>query len=108
MLYFFVGFVVSIVLAVLLHHIFTRKKQQNKNKVSPINGKVEVVDYKKLCREFGCQLLTDDLLLKIEQLTNTKPHPMLRRNLYYAHRDLEKILNLYEKGKPFYLYTGRG
>ena len=27
--------------------------------------------------------------------------------MFYAHRDLEQLLDAYEKGEPFYLYTGR-
>ena len=42
-------------------------------------------------------------------LTLSKPaHRFLRRGLFFAHRDMEKILDAYEAGKPFYLYTGRG
>jgi len=33
---------------------------------------------------------------------------MIRRGLYYAHRDFDIILDAYSKGEPFYLYTGRG
>ena len=44
---------------------------------------------------------------RIERLTNVKPHPLLRRHVFYAHRDLQEILDCYEKGTPFYLYTGR-
>lgn len=33
---------------------------------------------------------------------------MLKRGIYYCHRDLDRILDCVEKGKPFYLYTGRG
>ena len=32
---------------------------------------------------------------------------MLRRNVFFAHRDLNWILNEYEKGNRFFLYTGR-
>ena len=31
---------------------------------------------------------------------------MLRRNIFYAHRDLNWLLDEYEKGNKFYLYTG--
>lgn len=33
---------------------------------------------------------------------------MIRRGLFFAHRDLEVILTAKENRKPFYLYTGRG
>ena len=70
-----------------------------------VSGKV---DYQKLCKQFGCDLLTDDMIAKMEKLTGKRVHPMIRRKLYYAHRDFDKILDCYAKGKPFYLYTGRG
>jgi len=37
-----------------------------------------------------------------------KAHRFLRRNIFFCHRELDLILNAYEKEKPFYLYTGRG
>lgn len=44
---------------------------------------------------------------RFERLTGKKAHPLLRRGIFYTHRDLDEILNCYEKGQPFYLYTGR-
>lgn len=44
---------------------------------------------------------------RIEQLTGRPAHPFLKRGIIFAHRDLQEILDLYEKGQPFYLYTGR-
>lgn len=32
----------------------------------------------------------------------------MRRGIVFSHRDLELILDRYEKGEPFFLYTGRG
>lgn len=44
---------------------------------------------------------------RIEKLTGKQAHPFLRRGIVFAHRDLNEILDCYENGKPFYLYTGR-
>lgn len=44
----------------------------------------------------------------MEKLTGKKAHPWLRRGIFFSHRDFEKVLDLYEAKKPFYLYTGRG
>lgn len=44
----------------------------------------------------------------MEKLTGKKPHHLLTREIFFSHRDLEWILDNYEKGKPFFLYTGRG
>lgn len=68
-----------------------------------VKGKV---DYDKLCKEFGCTVIQQDLVERIEKVTGVPAHPFLRRNIFYAHRDLELLLDLYEKGEKFYLYTG--
>ena len=66
------------------------------------------IDYSKLTEQFGCSLLSDDLVARIEKATGVRAHPFLRRRVFFAHRDLEQLLDAYEKGEPFYLYTGRG
>ncbi|CAD6225177.1 unnamed protein product [Miscanthus lutarioriparius] len=48
------------------------------------------------------------LVDSIAHLTSRPPHRFLRRGIFFAHRDLNNILDLYEVGKRFYLYTGRG
>ena len=47
-------------------------------------------------------------MARIERVTGKKPHRFLRRGIFFSHRELDKILDLYEQGKKFYLYTGRG
>eukprot|EP01071_Lankesteria_metandrocarpae_P008506 Lankesteria_metandrocarpae@DN4980_c0_g2_i1.p1 len=66
------------------------------------------IDYDKLIRQFGCSPITPNLINRIEALTGRVPHRYLRRNIFFSHRDLTQLLNAYELGKPFYLYTGRG
>ncbi len=48
------------------------------------------------------------MLEKFERITGHKPHVFLRRGIFFSHRELDQILDKYEKGKPFFLYTGRG
>jgi len=69
-----------------------------------VKGKV---DYERLIREFGTQPLTDELLRKIAGHTG-RLHLQLQRRLFFSHRDLDTVLELYEKGIKFVLYTGRG
>eukprot|EP00200_Dunaliella_tertiolecta_P004984 CAMPEP_0202352296 /NCGR_PEP_ID=MMETSP1126-20121109/8550_1 /ASSEMBLY_ACC=CAM_ASM_000457 /TAXON_ID=3047 /ORGANISM="Dunaliella tertiolecta, Strain CCMP1320" /LENGTH=398 /DNA_ID=CAMNT_0048944489 /DNA_START=49 /DNA_END=1245 /DNA_ORIENTATION=+ len=66
------------------------------------------IDYNKLVEQFGCSKLTEDLVARIEKATGKLAHPFLKRGIFFAHRDLADILDCYEKGVPFYLYTGRG
>lgn len=46
-------------------------------------------------------------MCRIERVTGVKAHPFLRRGIFFAHRDMNQLLDAYEKGQPFYLYTGR-
>nr|BAC83731.1 hypothetical protein [Oryza sativa Japonica Group] len=57
---------------------------------------------------FGCNRLDAALIDCIAHLTSRLPHRFLRRGIFFAHRDLRRILDLYEAGEKFYLYTGRG
>ncbi|CAL1540048.1 unnamed protein product [Lymnaea stagnalis] len=66
------------------------------------------VDYEKLIVRFGCQRIDEDLIRRFEKLTGKKPHHFLRRNIFFSHREMDQMLDLYEQKKPFYLYTGRG
>lgn len=66
------------------------------------------VDYAKLIRDFGCEAITESLVERVERLTGKKAHRFLRRGLFFSHRDFDVVLDAYEKGEDFYLYTGRG
>lgn len=75
-----------------------------------VKGKI---DYDKLVRNFGSKLISDELLARFEALTVGKGkvdrlHRFLRRNIFFSHRDLEKICDCVEGNRPIYLYTGRG
>ncbi|KAL5705152.1 tryptophan--tRNA ligase [Ranunculus cassubicifolius] len=66
------------------------------------------IDYDKLISRFGCQRLDSSLISRVERLTGRPAHVFLRRGVFFAHRDFNEILDAYEKGEKFYLYTGRG
>ena len=65
------------------------------------------IDYDKLIKKFGTQKITPELLEKIKNMTN-EDHFMLRRGIFFSHREMDRILENHEKGKKFFLYTGRG
>tara|TARA_B000000460_G_C21514382_1_gene392658 strand:+ start:142 stop:1260 length:1119 start_codon:yes stop_codon:yes gene_type:complete len=65
------------------------------------------MDYDKLVRDFGTSYIEEDLLNKIKKHTG-ELHFMLRRKVFFSHRDLTWIINRYEAGEKFFLYTGRG
>ncbi|KAL1761617.1 hypothetical protein FB107DRAFT_200464 [Schizophyllum commune] len=72
------------------------------------DGKQKAIDYDKLIDQFGTRRIDDALLQRFEKLTGHKPHILLRRGTFFSHRDFSQILDRYEQGKPFFLYTGRG
>jgi len=65
------------------------------------------IDYDKLIKQFGTQKISNEILTKLQKITD-EDHFMLRRGIFFSHRDLNLILNNYEKGNEFFLYTGRG
>ncbi|XP_037439868.1 tryptophan--tRNA ligase, cytoplasmic [Triticum urartu] len=86
------------------------KKEEEEQVVNPweVSAGKGGIDYDKLVDQFGCQRLDAPLIDRIARLTGRPPHRFLRRGLFFAHRDLNEILDIYEKGDKFYLYTGRG
>ena len=69
-----------------------------------VEGKV---DYGKLVEKFGTSLIDDQLLERILRNAGETNH-LLRRRIFFSHRDLDKVLDDWESGKGFFLYTGRG
>jgi tryptophanyl-tRNA synthetase len=65
------------------------------------------VDYDKLIKIFGTQPITRELLDRIEGLAGGL-HVLLRRGVFFSHRDLDLVLDDYINGRGFFLYTGRG
>ncbi len=65
------------------------------------------IDYDKLIEKFGTEKISPELREKIKNLTK-EDHFMLRRGIFFSHREMNRILDDYEKGIEFFLYTGRG
>ena len=65
------------------------------------------VDYDRLIREFGTQPISASLAKRLEETMGDAAY-LVKRNIFFSHRDLNLVLDDYEKGKGFFLYTGRG
>jgi len=78
---------------------------ENQSKLTPweVEGKV---DYERIVKEFGLKEIDDEMLEKIKIFTGDL-HILLRRKYFFAHRDLDIVLNE-AKTNGFFLYTGRG
>jgi tryptophanyl-tRNA synthetase len=66
------------------------------------------VDYDFIVEQFGSQRISEQLIERIERIIGEPAHPWIKRGIFFSHRSLEELLDLYERGEPFYLYTGRG
>jgi len=78
---------------------------ENQSKLTPweVEGKV---DYERIVKEFGLKEIDDEILEKIKIFTGDLDI-LLRRKYFFAHRDLDIVLNE-AKTNGFFLYTGRG
>ncbi len=60
------------------------------------------VDYDELLDRFGADRITD------EQRARFPEHPLVRREVFYAGRDLDRFLDAATSGDPHSIVTGRG
>ena len=67
-----------------------------------------IIDYKKLVKKFGTTLLSDNEIDALNKYSNGNLHLLLRRGLFFSHRDFDWILKMLKKDVKFALYTGRG
>jgi tryptophanyl-tRNA synthetase len=63
------------------------------------------VDYNKLAKRFGISHIDDKLRERIFRLAG-EPNFLISRGIYFAHRDMQWLLDKYEHGEKFYVYTG--
>jgi tryptophanyl-tRNA synthetase len=71
-------------------------------KVTPWEVKGNI-DYDKLIKEFGVSPISTKIKKRLEKL-----HPLLRRDIYFSHRDFDKWLDNYDKKLNVSVITGRG
>ncbi len=81
------------------------KSHITKNHVTPweVSGDIE---YTQLIKEFGTEPLDEKILIRLQKITKEE-HFMLKRKIFFSNRDLKWLLDEYEKGNKFFLYTGR-
>jgi|TARA_Y100000310_G_scaffold244335_1_gene249074 tryptophanyl-tRNA synthetase len=68
-----------------------------------VSGKI---DYNKLVKDFGVKKIDHLMLNEIKKYTKDL-HFMLRRGVFFSHRDLKWLLDKHKKKEKFFLYTGR-
>jgi tryptophanyl-tRNA synthetase len=68
-----------------------------------VSGKI---DYDKLIKRFGVHRIDEKLHARLVRLAGGD-HRFLRRDIFFAHTNLDKILDAIERKQPVWLYTGR-
>jgi tryptophanyl-tRNA synthetase len=77
-------------------------QKKEETKVTPWEVKGDI-NYDKLVKEFGTEIISGDIKKRLE-----KCHPLLKQGIYFSHRDFDKWLDAYDKGKRVSVITGRG
>ena len=92
-----------------INNSFDHYRYNNDIIVTPweVLGDLEDKTYTKLIEKFGTQSISQELIEKIKKLTG-EIHPLIKSQYFFSHRDMDWLLNKYENGEHFYLYTGRG
>jgi tryptophanyl-tRNA synthetase len=77
------------------------------SKITPweVSGRV---DYDKIMTKFGTEPIDQNIIKSLSSLTGGEVHFMLKRGIFFTHRDLGWLLQQVKGGEKFYLYTGRG
>ncbi|MGC9778800.1 MAG: tryptophan--tRNA ligase [Candidatus Heimdallarchaeota archaeon] len=89
--------------------MFKEKKDRKSNEMVVTPWEVSgTIDYKKLVKKFGTTLLSEKEISALDKYSEGNLHLLLRRGLFFSHRDFDWILKMLEKGVKFSLYTGRG
>ena len=68
------------------------------------------INYEKLIQEFGVKLISQEqreYLKKLAEKKGLDEHIFLKRGLFFAQMDLDKIIDSHKKGEEIFLYTGR-
>ncbi|GME71983.1 unnamed protein product [Ambrosiozyma monospora] len=73
-----------------------------------VDGQSQGIDYEKLIKQFGTKPINQETLTRFKEVTGHEPHHFMRKGMFFSERDFNRILDLYEHGEQFFLYTGRG
>ena len=55
------------------------------------------IDYDKLIEKYGCFPITPELIARLERAIGERAHRFIRRGIFFCQRDIEQILDAYEK-----------
>ncbi|WP_393971665.1 tryptophan--tRNA ligase [Oxyplasma meridianum] len=72
-----------------------------------VSNTFQEAQYEKIAKEFGAKIIDEGLREEIKYLAG-EVHRFIQYDIFFAHRDLDQLLDGYKKGRKFYLYTGRG
>lgn len=65
-----------------------------------VKGKIE---YDRIIKQFGLDIVDDELISRFKP-----PHKLILMKYFFAHRDLDKILDIFDNGGKIAIVSGRG
>jgi tryptophanyl-tRNA synthetase len=68
-----------------------------------VEGKI---DYDQFAKSYGLKLIDEDLDKRLEKYAGNL-HFLVKRRIFYAQREMGWLIDEFEKGNKFYVYTGR-
>ncbi len=86
-----------------------KKNNSSSSNITPWDVEGDV-DYNKIIEKFGVKFITEEqrnYLRELAKKKGLKEHIFLRRGLFFAQMDLDKIIEAHKKGEKIFLYTGR-
>ncbi len=91
---------------ILISINFIYSTMQEEMIVTPweVKGKI---DYEKLTKKFGTTIIDQAMRDRLKKSFG-ELHPFLARGIFYSYRDLDWLLDKYDAGEKFFIYTGRG
>lgn len=73
-----------------------------------VDGEAQGINYDKLITQFGTKKISEETMQRFREVTGQEPHHFMKKGMFFSERDFNRILDLYEHGEQFFLYTGRG
>jgi tryptophanyl-tRNA synthetase len=58
------------------------------------DGKELGINYDKLIEQFGTRRIDEELLNRFKEVTGHEPHRLLRRRMFFSHRQADRIPHL--------------
>ena len=85
-------------------------QQQEEDIVSPFNIQAvseRGIEYGRYAERKKLERVNEEIKERIERITGGKVHRYLRRGIFFAHKEMEKVIREVEEKRPVYLLISK-